>query len=383
MGGASSSKDGGKNAYFYAKRLGISKTIIMVDSEVAAAVWEEGARASGGAAASDSVTSVEAVGRLLKLTAGRLVSAFQKTHAESMKAAEAKSKKAFRQTLARLEESLTRELEGADAARSFLGSLKVSQLSKGLFVACLTAGLTIRKDGTIQWAYVSQSKIERRKSKSKNSKSSKGEKKRVGGSKGKSERKGKTSAGGAAALAVPEGAAHHKKAYSQRQLRVLSKGIYGSGTKKKRLQQEIMGIGRSETDRNTAETASTPAVPEPASPELASPELASPELASPGPAIQITPAAVVASTAAPEASAVAPKRSVAEVMADKKGKGGSLPRLTGERWQSKRLKALAKFATLNAQVKKKKKKKKKKSAKKAKREAETGGSAGDVSAKTQ
>uniref|UniRef100_A0A7S2TXL0 Uncharacterized protein n=1 Tax=Lotharella oceanica TaxID=641309 RepID=A0A7S2TXL0_9EUKA len=302
---------GSKTAYSYAKKLGLSKATITMDEKSAGDVWKKCDPKEIG-----MLTSIKSVSELLKRTGDVFVSTLQNQQTKTLQAARSKlGSKQYQSALGKLSKSLTLELQNSENTERFLMELNAEEkFTREVFLACVSAGVKIQKDGSIKWVYIANKGKE---------------------SKGKLESvKEKPNQG----LTVPKPS--HKKTFSVRQLKVLSKGIYSSDAegdlKKVKEREKNDPIAKVEAKAEEAEKrrSVTKAKVTPKPPEVKK-ESAAPE--------------VVKEVAEKETNA----RTSLRDSSQKK-------QLKGSRWQNRKMKAMMKFATLRSVTEKKKKKKKKK-----------------------
>eukprot|EP00471_Norrisiella_sphaerica_P003406 CAMPEP_0184479110 /NCGR_PEP_ID=MMETSP0113_2-20130426/957_1 /TAXON_ID=91329 /ORGANISM="Norrisiella sphaerica, Strain BC52" /LENGTH=340 /DNA_ID=CAMNT_0026857119 /DNA_START=41 /DNA_END=1063 /DNA_ORIENTATION=+ len=303
----------GKNAYNYAKKLGVSKMWFAMDEGAAEQAWSKCDTKNIG-----FIMTKERVSALFKITAGMLLKHLQDQQAKQVHAAQAKLGKAFQPTLEKLSIALGAELEDLQNASAFLDAVASNgKLYKLKFVACMADGVRIKKDGKLEWAFTVKDNTlpPSQKDVSVNVTAPQGkDSKEAKLSPGKSPKKPKAKSkvkednrkrGSATSSGL---GSQHKKTYSSRQIRVLKKGIYSGSDKSS---QE----SNSKTKDIVSETlGSVKEVPEYA-PEQPEP----------------TPKAVAAVTPTP----------VKEGSSTWKGK-----KLHSETWQKRRAKALAKFSTI-------------------------------------
>jgi len=312
--GAARAPKGGKNAYTYAKKLGISRTKLSVEGGAADSVWNDFDKKGLGYVDSKNV------GPLLKEAAGKLLETLLDNQLPSIQSAKAKLGKNFQPTIDKLTAYLAHQLEDQKSTEMFLKGLgDGNKLARDNFIKCMAAGVKINKDGTLNWTYLSEVGV------------------------------GSGAVSGAAAeeeqnanLAPPkrESASPrgmHQKKFSVRQLRVLSKGIYSASSGNLEKELKSKDKVKKKRKKESGEKKSQPVL------EAKSPiEKAKKE----------------------EKKAAAPEEGGSEGGETREKKS-----LSGNQWHSKKMKAMNKFATLRGdgpgeKAKKKKKKKHKKRASK-------------------
>jgi len=342
MGGTSSSRANAsrgpkiskKNAYHYAKKLGISKMLFAMDEGAAETAWKQCDVKGKG-----FIDSKENVSALFKVTASMLLRCLRDEQAKQVQGAKARLGKQFKPTIDKLSNALGAELEDLENATAFLEAVgSDGKLDKTIFVTCMVGGVKINKNGSLEWAYFAKKNATMNKELDKSAPSKqegKAKQAEVTPPKNRSKPRLKFDSSSDAKggnLAAPNQG--HKKTYSVRQLKVLNKGIY-SGS------ENDSSKGSVAKDFVTETLNSVKDVP------ISAPE--SSGVAATGPA-------AVSPVKAPNAVTIA---------ASPEQKRNNL-NLT-ETWQKRKSKAMAKFATLRCGgedgYKPKKKKKKKAKAK--------------------
>mmetsp|Transcript_20600 Transcript_20600/g.50536 ORF Transcript_20600/g.50536 Transcript_20600/m.50536 type:complete len:336 (+) Transcript_20600:378-1385(+) len=315
-----------KNAYSYAKKLGVSKMLFAIEDTKALDMWKEVDSKNTGI-----IESKNQVSALLKHTVGNLLVSLQPTQAARIKSAKAKLGKSFQPTVQKLNACLARELEDPKTTESFLDGLgNKDKLEKDTYLACVAEGVKITKEGTLEWEYITNSgKKSEQQADAKNGPTTAPPEKPNKGPR-------PSLAAPGSGLSSHSGTGSHRKTFSVRQLRVLQKGIYRPDSdstnikdgKKKDIVSEVLSSVKEVPGADSG----TDSVSKKKIGDILPPDL----------------------------------KSIKKDVAD--GKGNKAPKKTlnmSENWRKKKLKAMRKFATLRGGEEGKKKKKKNKANKPA------------------